>query len=79
MATYDFSNLESKFADVVNQMSDIVDSHEFLLALAQKNQVEYIKALYAYKDNKKSTPFKEVLKAIIQKFKKTHRVGKVNS
>lgn len=70
MAAYDFSVLESKFSEIVNQMPDPFDSHEFLLALAQKYQTEYVSALYAYKDysNKGNlTPFQGVHKAIIQK------------
>ena len=73
MATYDFTVLESKFAEIVNQMPDTFDSHEFLLELAQKYQTEYVSALYAYKDysNKGNpTPFQGVHMAIIQKLAK---------
>lgn len=73
MATYDFSVLESKFSEIVDLMPDIFDSHEFILALAQKNQAEYINALYAYKDyiNRENlAPFQAVHSVIIQKLAK---------
>lgn len=73
MPVYDFSVLESKFPEIVNQMPDPFDSHEFLLLLAQKYQTEYVSALYAYKDysNKGSaTPFQAVHSAIMHLFKK---------
>lgn len=74
MATYDFSKLEARFQEIVDLMPNPFDSHEFLLALAQKYQVEYVEALYAYKDTinrEKPAPFQAVHKAIIQKLK-TH-------
>ncbi len=70
MATYDFSNLESKFLDIVNQMSDTFDSHEFLLALARNNQSEYVKALSAYNGAGNPAPFQAVHGAIMHKLKK---------
>lgn len=70
MAGYNFSELESKFQGIVEKMPDKFDSHEFLLKLAQQNQVEYVSALYAYKDyvnRENPSPFQGVHKAIIQK------------
>jgi hypothetical protein len=72
MAIYDFSELESKFPEIIGLLSNPFDSHEFILSLAQHNQVEYVKALYAYKDTvnrEKPAPFQAVHKAIIQKLK----------
>lgn len=73
MATYNFSVLESKFEEIVRIMPDPFDSHQFLLELARQNQVEYVSALYAYRDyvNRESpSPFQGVHKAIIQKLAK---------
>lgn len=67
MSIFDFSNLEAKFPDVVAQMKDTFDSHEFLLILAQQNQAEYINALYAYKESENSSPFQVVHGAIMKK------------
>ncbi|MEN6572371.1 MAG: hypothetical protein ABFD24_11050 [Anaerolineaceae bacterium] len=73
MATYDFSALESKFAEIVAMMPDPFDSHEFLLALAEHNQTEYVKALYAYKDsvNKENpSPFQVVHMQVMKRLNK---------
>ncbi len=67
MATYDFSALDSKFAEIVAMMPDRFDSHEFLLKLAQHNQHEYISALNAYKESGNTSPFQAVHGAIAQK------------
>lgn len=70
MAIYDFSELESKFPEIVAKLPDPFDSHQFLLALAQKYQTEYVSALYAYKDyvfRQNTAPFHGVHTAIIQK------------
>jgi len=70
MAIYDFSNLESKFPEIVKKMPDPFDSHQFLLELAQQNQSEYVSALYAYKEyvlKENPSPFHGVHKALIQK------------
>ncbi len=70
MAAYDFSVLEAKFPQIIEEMPNPFDSHEFLIALAHQNQVEYAKALYAFKDyanRGKPAPFQGVHKAIIQK------------
>jgi len=77
LATYDFSNLESKFPDVVNQMSDTFDSHEFLLVLARNNQAEYVKALSAYNDSGNPAPFQAVHGAIMHKLKKHSELVKL--
>lgn len=71
--SHDFSALEDKFKEIVQLMPDTFDSHEFILALARKYQVDYINALYAYKDyvNRESpAPFQAVHGAIIQKLAK---------
>ena len=69
MAEYDFSNLESKFPGVVDQMKHIFDSHEFLLVLAQQNQPEYINALYAYKTSGNQAPFQVVHGLLMKKLR----------
>lgn len=70
MAVYDFSNLETKFQGIVDQMNYTFDSHEFLLVLAKQNQAEYVDALYSYKASGSDTPFKAVHGAIMQKLVK---------
>ena len=70
MAMYNFSELESKFPEIINKLPDTFDSHEFILKLAQQYQTEYVSALYAYKDfvlRTQPAPFYGVHKAIIQK------------
>ncbi len=72
MAQYDFSYLESKFPEIVKQMPDRFDSHEFLLALAHQNQAEYVKALYAnvdYVNQENPSPFQIVHSVIMKKLK----------
>ena len=73
MGNYNFSILESKFTEIIDLMPDPFDSHEFILLLAQKNQAEYINALYAYKDyvnREHLAPFQAVHGALIQKLAK---------
>lgn len=63
MATYDFSKLEAKFPEIVAQMDKTFSSHKFLLELARQNQLEYVKALYEYKETTvrvNPAPFQEV-------------------
>jgi hypothetical protein len=73
MASYDFSELESRFPEIVQKMPDTFDSHEFILALAQQNQDEYVKALCDYTGylfRGKPAPFQAVHRVIIQKLAK---------
>jgi hypothetical protein len=67
MAEYDFSKLESKYPEVVEQMTDTFDSHEFLRILAEQNQAEYIDALFAYRVSGNSAPFQVVHGLIMKK------------
>ena len=48
MAESALQALEAAFPDVVAQMDEFFDSHDFILALAQMEQQLYIKALAAY-------------------------------
>ena len=43
---YNYQSLYDKFSDIIAKMKPEFTSHEFILLLAQKNQVEYIEALY---------------------------------
>lgn len=75
MAVYDFTVLEEKFPEVVALMPDPFDSHQFLLALAQKYQVEYVSALYAYAiSQEKPQPFQAVHNAIMHKLAMHHEL-----
>ncbi len=51
MPKFDFSVLYDKYPEVISQMPPIFDSHQFILKLAHQNQVEYVIALYAYRDS----------------------------
>lgn len=51
MATYDFSLLYGQYPAVISQMPEVFTSHQFILKLAEENQVQYIEALYSYRDN----------------------------
>jgi hypothetical protein len=64
-----FERLEETFPRIVNSISkDDFDSHEFILALAQKYQKLYVQLLYVYKDN--NQPFQSVHKEIAKRLKK---------
>jgi len=58
MAQHDFQELYDQYPTIIDQMKDKFTSHEFILRLAQQNQVAYIKALNAYCDH--SDPFRIV-------------------
>ncbi len=80
MAGYDFSELESRFPEIVQKIPDPFDSHEFILALAQQNQAEYVRALCAYSDylyRGKPAPFQAVHSAIIRKLAKHSELVKL--
>ncbi len=72
MATYDFSALDSRFPEIIGHMKKTFTSHEFILALAQRNQVEYIAALHHYAfEERTAAPFQAVHKGIVEQLK-TH-------
>jgi hypothetical protein len=53
--------LFSKYPETIALMGPSFNSHEFILHLARDNQLEYVEALYAYKDSLhagKAAPFK---------------------
>ncbi len=53
-----FDELEAVYPDVIAQMDEKFDSHNFILKLAQRHQRLYIQALIEYAAN--DTPFKIV-------------------
>lgn len=72
MAAYDFSALDSSIPVIIGQMKNIFTSHEFILALAQQNQAEYIAALHHYAFEERTVaPFQAVHKGIVEQLK-TH-------
>ena len=50
MAKHDFSALRAHYPEIIAQMPAVFTSHQFILALAQQYQAEYVRALYAYID-----------------------------
>ena len=72
MAKFDFSVLFDQYPAIISQMRPVFDSHQFILELARHNQVEYVKALYAYTDSAHTetpTPFQFVHSALAIKLK----------
>lgn len=67
-----FQPLFEQFPTVIEQMPEMFTSHQFILALAHKNQAAYIEALYAHRD---SSPFGRVHRALSQHLsEQTHLV-----
>ncbi|MCE9645266.1 MAG: hypothetical protein K8S20_04640 [Chloroflexi bacterium] len=53
-----FDELEGKYPEIVDQLPDRFDSHDFILVLAQRYQQLYVSALSEYSDNHQ--PFQTV-------------------
>ena len=68
MATEAYEALEDVFPKIVRMMDDEFDSHQFILALAQKYQKLYIHALYEHRGQNR--PFHRVHMAIGKRLKK---------
>jgi hypothetical protein len=63
MVMFDFSRFYAKYPAIIAQMPTVFNSHQFILELAHQNQIEYIKALYAYRGalhNETPAPFQVV-------------------
>jgi len=63
MSRHDFSALEAHYPGIIEQMPATFTSHQFILKLAQENQVLYIEALYDYRNSLhrgSPTPFRAV-------------------
>lgn len=54
MANHDFTPLYERFGDVITELPEEFTSHQFIQALARRNQVLYIEALHSYRN----TPYK---------------------
>jgi len=58
MTQHNFQELYDQYERIIDQMPSEFTSHEFILLLAQQNQVAYIQALNAYCD--REDPFRVV-------------------
>jgi hypothetical protein len=68
MTTSALEELEEKYSEIVGMMPDIFDSHNFILALAQRYQQLYVHALSEYAGN--NQPFLTVHGEIAKRLKK---------
>jgi hypothetical protein len=68
MSSSAFEELEEKYLEIVKLMPERFDSHAFILALAQRYQQLYVRALNAYADN--NQPFLTVHGEIAKRLKK---------
>ena len=51
MSRHDFTPLYDRYPAIIDEMPPVFTSHQFILRLAQRHQVEYIEALYQYRDS----------------------------
>ncbi len=73
MSKHDFSALEAHYPQVIEQMPETFTSHQFILKLAQEQQVLYIEALYDYRDSlhgPSPAPFRAVHHTLSSRLKK---------
>ena len=69
MPKHDFSALRAHYPEIIAQMSPVLNSHQFILRLAQEHQDLYVEALYAYRDSVhrgRPTPFMVVHQVLSQ-------------
>ena len=69
MANQHLAELHEKYSDIIAQMPDTFDSHQFILKLAHENQELYVKALYHYRNHThrgKPAPFSALHLALSQ-------------
>jgi len=57
MPKHDLTRLHDQYPDCIATMPTVFNSHEFILALVQKNQEAYVDALHSYRDG---APFQTV-------------------
>jgi len=50
MTKFDFSALTAHYPEIIDQMPTVFTSHQFILALAQQYQADYVSALFAYRN-----------------------------
>ena len=58
MYKHDFAPLRQHYPSVIETLPDTFNSHEFIIALAQRHQALYVEALHAYLDQ--YSPFQVV-------------------
>jgi len=68
MSASKFEALEDVYPQVIEQMKNEFDSHDFILNLAHRYQKLYVQALIEYAD--KNQPFQSVHKEIAKRLKK---------
>jgi hypothetical protein len=70
MPKFDFSPLYDQYPSIIALMPPVFTSHQFILELAHQNQVEYIEALYEYRNSLRSgkpAPFLTVHSVLAQR------------
>ena len=86
MSKFDFSVFHLKYPTLISDMPEKFTSHQFILKLAQENQLEYVNALFAYRDvDREGTPapfmfvHREISRGLKQFPELVEKVGDISS